>query len=325
MSASIAGLLEELAHLQAPYPDYEWQGWHIRPVASGNNLLFRATRDGHDWAVKFMIRDQRNRARREFGALTLIGGLGAPVGPRPLYIDQDSYQHAVVVQTWVDGTPLSSPPADDATWSHILQAYALIHKIQLADALRYGIAMDQTLGVMPADQTADALRAFAQEVPPTTHAAALANLIETLERARLPNIRTSRCWCHGDPNIRNLLVTAGGVQLVDWEYGGIGDPAQEIAGLLAHPFARSASEERRQWVMERYAGLSGQADMLLRIQVQYALRLAWWCVRLIFGRYVLLQRPTQRLVGQLAEEEISTLDNIDHYFSQAYQRLAPYT
>ena len=91
---------------------------------------------------------------------------------------------------------------------------------------------------------------------------------------------------------------------------------------MAHPFARLASEERRDWVAERYADLSGEPDMLSRIQVQYALRLAWWCVRLVFGRYVLLRRPSQRLVGPVAEEEISTLENIDDYFSRAHLQLA---
>src|SRR5262245_16109768 len=129
MQAPIAELVEELARPQAPYPDYEWQGWDIRPIASGNNRLFRATRDDYDWAIKFMIRDPRNRAQREFSALTLIDRLGTQVGPRPLYLDQDRYQQAVVVQTWIDGTALNSPPADDATWSQILETYALVHRI----------------------------------------------------------------------------------------------------------------------------------------------------------------------------------------------------
>jgi thiamine kinase-like enzyme len=142
-----------------------------------------------------------------------------------------------------------------------------------------------------------------------------------LEHVEIPAMRITQCWCHGDPNIRNILLASDGVRLVDWEYSGIGDPAGEIAGLLAHPFARSLGEERRQWVMEQYADLSGEADMLPRIHVQYALRLAWWCVRLVYGRYVLLQRPSQRLVGPRAEEEISTIENIEHYCSHAHRQL----
>src|SRR5262249_56554813 len=102
------------------------------------------------------------------------------VGARPLYLDQDRYQQAVVVQTWIDGTALNSPPADDATWSQILRTYALVHRIELADALRQGVVAEQAIGLVPAEQTADALRAFARAIPPTIHAEPLATLIQTL-------------------------------------------------------------------------------------------------------------------------------------------------
>jgi thiamine kinase-like enzyme len=313
---SITTIVEQLARLQAPYSEHEWRGWHIRPIASGNNLLFRATRDDQDWAVKFMIRDQRNRAQREFSALALIANQGAPVGPRPLYLDLDSYQHAVVVQTWLDGTALLAPPADDSTWSQILQVYALVHTLEPADE------QQDVVNSLPADQTIAAIQSFAREIPPSPYAQALATLSQALDQITLPQMRASQRWCHGDPNIRNILMTATGVQLVDWEYSGIGDPAREIANLMTHPFARSMSDERRQWVVERYANISGEIDMSLRIRVEYALRLAWWCVRLLYGRYVLLQRPSQRLVGPRAEEEISTVENIEHYFSHAQRWLA---
>ena len=317
---SITALIEQLASLEAPYAEHEWQGWQIRPIASGNNLLFRARRAGDDWAMKFMIRDQRDRARREYEALTLIDDLGLPVGPRPIYVDRDRYPQAVVVQTWVDGTALETPPTDDSTWSQILQTYALVHQIQPADAARRGAASS-----IPDDLTVAAIRAFARDIPATPYAGALAGLSQALDQARLPSLGTSRRWCHGDPNIRNVLVTAGGVRLVDWEYSGVGDPACEIAGLMAHPIARSASEERRLWIAEQYARLSGEPDMLPRIYAQYTLRLAWWCVRLLFGRYVLLRRPSQRLAGPRAEEEISTVENIERYFSQARRWLAALT
>jgi thiamine kinase-like enzyme len=316
---SISAIVEQLARLQAPYSEHKWHGWHIRPIASGNNLLFRTTRDDQDWAVKFMIRDQRNRAQHEFSALTMLEHQGALIGPRPLYLDLDSYQHAVVVQTWVDGTALLEPPADDSTWSQILQVYALVHTLEPVDE-QQGV-----VNFVPADQTIAAIQTFARDIPPSPYAQALADLNQMLDQIRLPNVRASQCWCHGDPNIRNILMTATGVQLVDWEYSGTGDPAQEIANLMTHPFARAISDERRLWVVERYANISGEIDMLLRIRIQYALRLAWWCVRLVYGRYVLLQRPSQRLVGSRAEEEISTVENIEHYFSRTQYQLATFS
>jgi hypothetical protein len=47
----------------------------------------------------------------------------------------------------------------------------------------------------------------------------------------------------------------------------------------------------------------------------------WWCVRLVYGRSVLLQRPTHRLVGSAPEAEISTQLNIERYLSRARKQL----
>ncbi len=133
---AIPALIEQLAHLPAPYVAHEWRGWQIRPIISGNNLLFRATRDHADLAIKLMIRDDRNRAQREFSALTLLESLGSPVAPRPIFLDLDSYKHAVVAQTWVDGDMLQSAPGDDATWLRILQTYHAVHQIDVDDIAR---------------------------------------------------------------------------------------------------------------------------------------------------------------------------------------------
>ena len=44
-STMFTALVAYLAQFEAACPEHEWQDWHIRPVASGNNRLFRATRD----------------------------------------------------------------------------------------------------------------------------------------------------------------------------------------------------------------------------------------------------------------------------------------
>jgi aminoglycoside phosphotransferase (APT) family kinase protein len=319
---SIPALIEQLAHLPTPYVAHQWRGWQIRPIISGNNLLFRATRDGADLAIKLLIRDERNRAQREFSALTLLESLGSPVAPRPIFLDLDSYRHAVLAQTWVDGHMLQSAPDDDSTWLHILQTYHAVHRIGLDDIMRQGVAFDQTVSSTLPDQAVSDIIAFARQVPPEYYAESLAGLIDALVRMRIPTIHISSCLCHGDPNVRNMIVTSSGARLVDWEYSCVNDPAHEIAALMSHPVGGSASEDRSQWIAEQYALLSGEPNMLPRIRLHYALRLAWWCVRLLFGRYVLLQRPSHRLVGPGAEEEISTLENIDRYFSRAHMQLA---
>ena len=315
-------LVDYLADISALHVEHEWQGWHIRPILSGNNLLFRATQDIYDLAVKFMIRDERNRAQREFASLTLIYRLDSDIGPRPIYLDLDSYRHTVLVQTWIEGSVLSSPPNDDATWLQILQTYRLVHQVHPLDVFRQGVELGPIVNWMPLEKSIAIIFEFAKQLPEEHRPKTLQTLLQRLGQVRILELPQTSCWCHGDPSIRNLIMASKGVRLVDWEYSGIADPAQELAKLMAHPFAINTSEARWQWVAEQYAKVSSEADMLLRIQVNYALRLAWWCVRLLFGYHVLLQRATHRLVGSKAEEEISTLDNIEHYFSRTHRQLA---
>jgi thiamine kinase-like enzyme len=318
----IASLVDYLAGSSALHVEHEWQSWHIRPILSGNNLLFHATRDASDLAVKFFIRDERFRAQREFASLTLIDRLDSMIGPRPVYLDLDSYKHSVLVQTWIEGSVLRSPPDDDATWLQIVQTYRRVHQVLPLDAVRRGVELGPTVNHIPCEKAVSTICEFAQQIPEEYRSDALHEMLQRLGQIRIPQVRQSRCWCHGDANIRNIILTSNGVGLVDWEYSGIADPAEELAKLMSHPFALPASEERWQWLAEQYAKLNNDVDILLRIQVNYALRLAWWYVRLLFGYHILLHRTSHRLVGPRAEEEISTPENIEHYFSRAHRQLS---
>jgi thiamine kinase-like enzyme len=323
---AIVELVEHLAGQQAPYAASTWHTWRIQPVPSGNNLLFRATSPRQDVVVKFLIRDDRDRAEREWNGLSLLERLQLPLGPRPVYCDLARAPHAVVVQTWLDGQIFAVPPHDDQTWLQIVQAYVQLHQAPRTAIEGHGIHLPQAGGSWwPAERASAMLHEFAQQLPRSDHTAALAQLLQRIDRLRLPSLPATQCWCHGDPNIRNLLRTAQGVQLVDWEYTSYGDPAAEIALLMTHPFAQPTGDARWHWVAVQYAQLSGEAAMQQRIQEQYALRLAWWCIRLLFGHYVLLRQPSHRLVGPGAEAEISTLDTIDHYFARAHIWLDQFT
>lgn len=316
-------LLQHLSHLREPYTEHLWQGWHIRVVPSGNNLIFRATRDADDWAVKFTIRDERNRAQREFNALQLLDSLNSCVAPRPLYFDREQFRLPVVVQTWIDGAALNSPPVDDGTWINILLAYHDVHLVTGEAIRERGIALQPCGLVTEQPKNAVAgLRKFLASIPSEDQPCDLIDLLVRLESLTLPSIQVTYGLCHGDATIRNMLQTVAGVVLIDWEYSGLGDPAHEIAKIMAHPHAKAVSEDRWQWLTERYAQIAGDEGLCQRIQVQYTLALIWWCVRLVYGHSVLLRRPTRRLVGSAPEVEISSADNIERYLLRARNQLA---
>ena len=57
-------LLERLARGETGGPE-EWKGWWLEPFGGGrNNLLYRATSSLGDLALKFTVRDSRDRAGR---------------------------------------------------------------------------------------------------------------------------------------------------------------------------------------------------------------------------------------------------------------------
>ena len=52
---------------------WQWQDWHIHPVSGGmNGRVFRASGLADDVSVEFVVRDQRDRAGREWAALTML-------------------------------------------------------------------------------------------------------------------------------------------------------------------------------------------------------------------------------------------------------------
>ncbi|HTP11295.1 MAG TPA: aminoglycoside phosphotransferase family protein [Anaerolineae bacterium] len=315
-------LLRHLSDLRPPYTEHLWQSWHIRVVPSGNNLIFRATRDADDWAVKFTIRDERNRAQQEYNSLSLLEGLDIPVAPRPIYFDQEQYRLPVVVQTWIDGKPLSTPPEDDVTWSSVVLAYHNVHRVTVEVIQDRRITLPHcSLVTQQPDKAVNGLYEFLAQVPESERPVPLIKLLAELERTSLPPIRVTSCLCHGDATLRNMLWTTDHVALVDWEYSGLCDPAHEVAKIMAHPHAKDVSEDRWQWLTQRYAQITGEDSFCRRIQVQYALALIWWCIRLVYGRSVLLQRPTRRLVGSAPEVEISSAENIERYILRARNQL----
>ena len=205
-----------------------------------------------------------------------------------------------------------------------METYHRLHAVQPEDAARLGLPAGPLLGPWAPEEQVAAIVAYARQLPPAGQTERLAELLDLLKRARFPRLPHTLCWAHGDPNVRNIILAEHGAVLVDWEYSGVSDPAHEMAKLMSHALISAVDEARFQWLAEKYAALSAEADMLARIRQHYALCLASWTVRLLLGYHVLLQQPSRRLVGHGPEAEISTLENIDRYFERAFGSLREY-
>lgn len=274
--ADAAELLPLLDALAAAPSLAAWRGWRLRPVGGGsNNRLIRASGPA-ELAIKWAIRDERDRAGREFAALGLVRGLD--LAPAPVLLERERYAQPVVVQSWLPGRPAAAPPAADAEWAALMAHYLAIHRLRPADA---GAPLPAAVLTMrsPAEAVARAEEQLAL-VPPAGRSPALREIFAALRRQPWADwAPPPPAWCRNDPNPPNFIPAPGRWRSVDWEYSGWGDGAFEIADLLAHPAYAAVPAARRAWLIASYAAESGDAQAPERIRVYGAAMAVWWVAR----------------------------------------------
>ncbi|MEO7909983.1 MAG: aminoglycoside phosphotransferase family protein [Roseiflexaceae bacterium] len=301
----------------AAIADREWREWRVTRVAgAGNNLLYRASSATHDLAIKFTIRDARDRAGREYAALLALQQAGLTIAPEPLWLDRDRYSQPVVVQSWLVGTLLVAPPADDDEWQRLLDHYLAIHALTHAHS---SIAL--LPAVMNMDSAIDGFDRIRQQlayIPKPEQPTDLHELIRNVEATRLPDWPTPpSALCRNDPNTLNFMRRPHGWASVDWENAGWGDPAFEIADLITHPAYMPVASERWEWLISAYCARCGDPGAAIRMRVYQRLMLIWWVARLARTLYEVPRGGDQRLVTRPADwlEDIRT--KYEHYLMQA--------
>lgn len=312
-------LLALLDYLAADLPRVPgtWEEWAIQPVpGAGNNRLYRVTGPEGAVAVKFTIRDTRDRAGREYESLRLLAALGLDIAAQPVLLDRDRYRQPVIVQTWLDGEVSATPPATDTEWQQLLEHFATIHAVtprQTPLALRPAVLtmtdaptglerIRQQLALIPADRQ-----------PPT-----LGTLVRQAEATRFPNwTAPPRTLCRCDPNSLNFVRRPGAWASVDWENSGWGDPAFELGDLIAHPAYATVPSTRWAWVLETYAALREDQAVITRIRAYSVLMLVWWVARLARGLYEIPTGHDQRLVERPAAWQADLQAKYDAYIGRA--------
>lgn len=272
------GTFQELS--PQPSDSWQWQDWHIRRIGGGmNGRLYRASGPVGDVAVKFAVRDERDRAGREWAALSMLAGKSATLAPRPLLLERDRHPHQVIVQSWLDGESTDATPADDAAWEALCRHLLEVHSLPMSPG--HPTIRPAVLSIASAS---DALRAinFQHNCKPRTDwPQAVNDLVDqalSLSWPRWP--RPPLRFCRGDPNIRNFIRRPSFWASVDWEYSGWGDPAFEIADFLAHAAHVTWPRRQTRILVDLYCALSGDATIRERIPVYETLMLVWWTLRL---------------------------------------------
>lgn len=280
--------------------DEVWRDWRIQRLTGGwNNLLYRATNDADDVAIKFTIRDERDRAGREYDALRALEALGLDIAPKPVRLERERYTQPVVVQTWLHGAVSAQPPQIDDEWQRLLEHYATIHSITPAHVsipLRSCI-----LGMRSAHDGIKHIQHQVELIPSDVRPREMQTLMrQVAQRAWVAWHEPQLTLCRTDPNPSNLIRRAGAWASVDWENSGWGDPAFEVADLLAHPAFLDVPVARREWFIAAYAERHHEETIRTRMHVYYDLMLVWWVARFARSLYEVPRGGDPRLVERPA-------------------------
>jgi hypothetical protein len=320
--AFLVPLLDYLA-AATPTDPHPWHEWTIRPVGgAGNNLLYRAGGPAGDFAVKFTIRDARDRAGREYEALCVLRDAGLALGPQPVWLDRDRYAQPVVVQTWLDGPVSDAAPETDAAWQPLLAHLAALRAITPQNA-----ALPLRPAVLTFRSAAEGVEAIHEQlalIPPEAQPASLQALVRQVAQTQFPSWPVPPLHlCRCDLNLRNFIRRPAAWASVDWEYSGWGDLAYESANLLTHPTYMTVTPARRDWVLDTYAALCGEPDSARRSRVYYGLMLVWWVARLARNLYDIPRGRDARLVAWPANWQDDLQTKYNHYVAQATAAFTP--
>jgi thiamine kinase-like enzyme len=276
-------LLKHLTDANQPREE-QWQGWAVTPVYGGrNNLLYRATCRSADLAVKFCIEDERDRAGREFGSLSVLEQAGLCIGPSPVLLEREIYHRPVIVTTWLPGVTNTRLPESDSDWHRLVEHLATIHSVKPVDA-RLTLS-NSTLFATTAAEAVELVHSHATRIPLPRQEPGLQSALRRLQLMHLPNWPApALCLCRLDNGLSNYVRRPGAWASVDWEYSGWCDPAFDLANMLTHVALKDAPRWRRDWAIEAYGRLVNDGTIELRTETYCKILVIWWATRL--ARYL---------------------------------------
>jgi hypothetical protein len=319
-AAVLRPLLAGLAAGDFP-PEAQWDGWQMRAVRGGRNgLVYHATGPAGDLALKFMARDGRRRAEREYGALMALREAGLSLAPAPLLLDPDTYPLEACVASWLPGEVSLAPPAGDGEWLRLIEHLCLVHSVTPE---RVSVQLPEAVLTACSPSAARRLvRDQAGHLPTEVWTAEADGLLERLEQARWPDWPPPQpVLCRCDANTLNYIRRRERWLSVDWENSGWGDPAFEVAELTLHPALAQVEEERWQWVIEAFSQRSADPKLSGQVRVYRQALAVWWVFRALRYQHDAQtggdRRPAQRRAGWDAGQP----DLYAHYLALASRLL----
>jgi hypothetical protein len=239
-----------------------------RQAGGHNNALDLVDVAGQSYACKLCVADERERARREYGALRLLEKAGLDLAPQPVALDESCavLPFPVAVYRWLSGDSIG-PSLNEPELVALLDGYCRMHSLWQADSQEadlleawfhwfdYEVYLSELHGFMAQ------YGAWLATTGPDGQdlSSRLGRLVERCTGAlRNSGVepgrdRVPRCLCRVDPNLRNAIwCTDDRLRWVDWEYSGWGDPALDLAELRWHAALMNLDERQHSWLRDNY-------------------------------------------------------------------------
>lgn len=259
-----------------------YEGWQVQRLRHGmNNALYRVEFQNTTYACKLCVPDERRRANREYGALTLVAQLD--IAPRPLHLDESCtiLPYPAVVYAWLEGEALG-PQVTQAQLEALLESIQRIHSCRPGEAVRemptaWFHWFDLSPYLSELHELLEQYGPWLSNTQPGGNALyhRLERVLEVCEKHLLSSkVKIHResvalCLSHVDPNLANtILGNNGKIRWVDWEFSGWGDPALDLAEFRWHQALDGVTHAQKAWMRQQYTPPPGDST--------FANRLAFW-------------------------------------------------
>ncbi len=274
----------------------------MEELPGDHNALWWIRTTQRDIVLKMFLDAGQARGRRQFTNQASAAQCG--IAPRALTFDRypDGLSHQIMLYEWCPGTPLDPARAEDR--AALAVALATAHARRPEEQTRLS-----PHPVNPHYQWSliQGSRRLVEEGVARGGASPLSDMVlEALARAQArvqPELDrhelTPPVLVHGDLQLDHCLKVDGRVQLLDWEMGGLGDPAREICHIFLHLLPNLTPGERSDW-LGLYADHAAVLDLGPRVDT-YAVLLP------VASLLELVLMPSAAQDAQAAAEECQLL------------------
>ncbi len=270
MSSDQGRIQTVLAYL-ANSPDLDLAGAEITTVeelSGDHNALWRIQTAQRDVVLKMFLDAGQARGRRQFTNQDSAARIG--VAPQTIAFDRypAGLSHQIMLYEWCPGLPLNPTLREDAMGLAI--ALAAVHARHPADQTRlspHPVSLHYQWSLIQGSKRLVEEGVERGGISPLSDFVLEAlSRAETMVRPKLDkNELTTPALVHGDLQLCHCLKVDGDIQLLDWEMGGLGDPAREICHLFLHLLPDLTPRERAEW-LGLYADPAEALDLAPRVR-----------------------------------------------------------